>query len=79
MARPYIGAVEAISGNPVKNGTIVVATTGFRYNSAGANSEVYKELDSYVTNEPTIATLEYKYGYRFYNGIFVDGVDGGGP
>ena len=35
----------------------------------------------YVQEYPTIANIEDKYGYRFYNGIFVEvvgGVDGGG-
>jgi hypothetical protein len=31
----------------------------------------------YVKEYPTIAEIDDKYGYRFYNGIFIDGVDNG--
>jgi hypothetical protein len=57
----------AISGNPVKNGTLIVGCyrTGF---PTLPTTIVY---DEYVQNYPTITDLEAKYDNRFYNGIFV--------
>jgi hypothetical protein len=57
---------KAISANPVKNGTILVGKSW-----TGDNST----RDTYVTNTPTMATIEAKYDNRFYNGIFVQLVD----
>jgi len=54
---------KAISGNQIKNGTIVVTTT--------VTGE-YSTIDTYVKNTPTISDIETKYDNRFYNGIFVE-------
>ena len=62
MARPFTDITKSKSSEPVKNGTIVVSTL---------KTGSYKTNDSYVLNTPTIETIESKYGYRFYNGIFV--------
>jgi len=75
MARPFTDIAASITANPVKNGTLLVSTGGFRKGSS-ANSN-YKTNNTYVQNTPTIATIQQKYGYRFYNGIFVNGVDNG--
>jgi hypothetical protein len=53
----------AISGDPVKNGTLVTTTTFTGY---------YSKSDLYVKNSPTISDLQNKYDERFYNGIFVN-------
>jgi hypothetical protein len=37
----------------------------------------YQTYNRYVKEYPTIATIDQKYGNRFYNGIFVAGVDNG--
>ena len=55
--------VKSKSGEPIKNGTIVVSTT-----RTGENSKI----DTYVVNTPAIATIQDKYDNRFYNGIFVN-------
>jgi len=73
--RPFTDIVAANGSNPVKNGTIIVATGGFRKGSS--NDKYYKVYDRYVQNYPTINDIEQKYGNRFYNGIFVAGVDNG--
>lgn len=62
MARPYTDVTKAKSANPIKNGTIVVSTT---------TTGRYKTNDTAVLNVPTIENIDDKYGYRFYNGIFV--------
>jgi hypothetical protein len=54
---------KAISGNQIKNGTIVVTTT--------VTGE-YSTIDTYVKNTPIISDIEAKYDNRFYNGIFVE-------
>jgi hypothetical protein len=54
---------KAISGNQIKNGTIVVTTT--------VTGE-YSTIDTYVKNTPIISDIETKYDNRFYNGIFVE-------
>ena len=46
----------AISGQPIKNRTIVVSAT---------TTGEYGTLNSYVTNKPTIADIEAKYDDRF--------------
>lgn len=63
MARPYTDVTKAKSSNPIKNGTIVVSTT---------TTGRYKTNDTAVLNVPEIASIDDKYGYRFYNGIFVE-------
>lgn len=73
--RPFTDITAVINSNPVKNGTMVVATGGFRF---GSSSNLFtKVYDRYVQNYPTIADIDNKYGYRFYNGIFISGVDNG--
>jgi hypothetical protein len=53
----------AVSGEPVKNGSLVVSAT--------ATGE-YSVNDLYVKNTPTMSDIEDKYDNRFYNGIFVN-------
>ncbi len=62
MARPYTDVTKAKSGSVIKNGTLVVSTTV---------TGKYKTNNSAVLNVPEIGTIDDKYGYRFYNGIFV--------
>lgn len=57
----------AINTNPVKNGTSVIGTT-----VTGRSSTI----NTYASNQPTISDIEAKYDNRFYNGIFVQLVDG---
>jgi len=69
MARPFTDITKSISGNEIKNGTLITTTSV---------TGRYVKDDTYVSNVPALATIFNKYGYRFYNGIFVDGIDGGG-
>ncbi len=46
----------AISGIPVKNGTILVSCTF---------TGEYSTINTYVNNQPTIADIESKYDSRF--------------
>lgn len=72
MSRPYTDITLARSNKPIKNGEGVVGV-GFTGN--------YSTLDTYVNVNPTILTIQNKYGNRFYNGAMVyvwDGIDGGG-
>jgi hypothetical protein len=62
MSRPYTDVTKAKSANPIKNGTLVVSTTV---------TGRYKTNDNTVLNVPAIESIDDKYGYRFYNGIFV--------
>lgn len=62
MARPFTDIAKSISVNPIKNGTLITSTTF---------TGEYSVNDSYVKNTPNIDTIASKYGYRFYNGIFV--------
>ncbi len=62
MPRPFTDIQAAVSGNPVKNGTLIASATF---------TGTYSKLDTYVKNVPTIATIDNKYGNRFDNGIFV--------
>lgn len=50
------------SGDPIKNGTIVVGTSW---------TGNYSTRDTYVKSTPAIETIQDKYDNRFYNGIFV--------
>lgn len=68
MARPFTDIRKSISGNEIKNGTLVTTTSV---------TGRYVKNDTYVSNVPSLATIQAKYGYRFYNGIFVDGINGG--
>jgi len=62
MPRPFTDIQSAISGNEVKNGTIVTSATF---------TGEYNTLNTYVKNYPIIDDIDNKYGNRFYNGIFV--------
>jgi hypothetical protein len=62
MPRPFTDIAKAIVSNPIKNGTIVEGVS-FR----GSKST----LETYTKNTPVIEDIQSKYGYRFYNGIFV--------
>jgi len=70
--RPFTDITKAISANNIKNGTMVVtcARTGF----PDAGTIVYER---YVLNTPILSDIDDKYGYRFYNGIFINSVNGG--
>jgi len=61
--RPFTDITKIQDANPIKNGTIVVSAT---------RTGQYKTNDNTVLNVPTIGNIEDKYGYRFYNGIFVE-------
>ena len=63
MARPFTDIQAAVSGNPVKNGTLITSTTF---------TGEYSQSDTYVKQYPTIVDIADKYGNRFYNGIFVE-------
>ncbi len=63
MSRPFTDIQSAISGNEVKNGTILTSTTF---------TGKYNTLDTYVKNYPIINDIDNKYGNKFYNGIFVN-------
>lgn len=73
--RPFTDISKAISANPIKNKTLLVSTGGFIKGTS--TSIFYKTNNSYVENTPDLATIQSKYGNRFYNGIFVNGVDNG--
>jgi hypothetical protein len=45
-----------VSGQPIKNGTVVVSTTF---------TGEYSTLDTYVLNSPTIEEIQDKYDTRF--------------
>jgi hypothetical protein len=66
MNRPFTDISKSISANPIKNGTLVTSTTF---------TGKYSINDRYVKNTPNIDTIASKYGYRFYNGIFVQLTD----
>jgi len=77
MSRPFTGIQASISGNPVKNGSIVMGTTStgeFATNSPGVTTYGTGVInyDSRIKTTPTISTIASKYGNRFYNGIFVN-------
>lgn len=75
--RPFTDIQASISGNAVKHGSLVMGATftgAFAKTSSGPNI-VDNNLLGYQTtikNTPTISTIANKYGYRFYNGIFVE-------
>jgi hypothetical protein len=66
MSRPYTDIVK-INNNVIKNGSVVTTCT-----SHGN----FNTLNTYVQNYPLIENIQSKYGNRFYNGIFVQLVDG---
>jgi hypothetical protein len=68
-SRPFTDITSAQSGTSViKNGTAVVTCS---------NTGEYSKLDTYVLNTPILTTIDDKYGYRFYNGVFVNIVASG--
>lgn len=67
MARPFTDITKAISSNPIKNGTLLTSTTF---------TGKYSTNDRTVKNTPNLSSIASKYGNRFYNGIFVQLVDG---
>jgi uncharacterized protein YaaQ len=73
--RPFTDITTSISANAIKNGTALVSTGGFIKGTT--TSLFYKAYDKYVNNTPAIATIQSQYGNRFYNGLFVNGVDNG--
>jgi hypothetical protein len=75
MARPFTDITKSISANNIKNGTLLVATGGLRTGSS--SSYFNKVYDQYVQTYPVITDIQSKYGYRFYNGLFIDSVDNG--
>jgi hypothetical protein len=64
--RPFTDITVAISGNPIKNGTLVDTTSKTGY---------YSHYDRYVLNTPASGDIASKYGNKFYNGIFVQLTD----
>ncbi len=62
MNRPFTDIMLIKDGIAIKNGTAVVSTT---------TTGFYKTLDTYVNNKPVIGDIENKYGYKFYNPIWV--------
>ena len=68
MARPFTDIQAAVSGNPVKNGTLIASATF---------TGQYSKSDTSVQQYPTIAELQTRYGQRFYNGIFVQSIGSG--
>lgn len=67
MARPFTDIQAAISGNAVKNCSLITSTTFTGKRSVN---------DVYTKNYPTISDIASKYGDKFYNGIPVSSVDG---
>ena len=71
QTRPFTDVAKSIDGNPIKNGSTIASATFTGSYSVNNNS---------VKNTPVLTDIDDKYGYRFYNGIFVEvigGVDGG--
>jgi len=54
-----IDVIKAITANNIKNGSVVLGRVGGTY-AAGPLAE-----NSSVSNNPTITTIESKYGARF--------------
>jgi hypothetical protein len=60
--RPYSDITVALTGNPIKNGTLIDTTSV---------TGRYSLSNTYVQNTPASGVLATKYGNKFYNGIFV--------
>lgn len=69
--RPYTDITNAKPGESttIRNGLAVVTCS---------RTGTHSVLPTYEHNTPTIGDIDNKYGYRFYNGIFISSVDGGG-
>ena len=66
--RPYTDVTVAITGNPIKNGTLIDTTSKTGH---------YSYSNTYVNNTPTSGIIASKYGNKFYNGIFVNVIGSG--
>lgn len=66
--------IKAISGNEIKNGTMVVScnVTGF------PSSPATIQYNKYVKNTPTITDIENKYDNRFDDPSYYYGIGGSG-
>lgn len=67
--RPFTDITNATVSSTIRNGLAVVTC------SPTGN---YSILATYEHNTPIITDIDDKYGNRFYNGIFINSVDGGG-
>lgn len=67
--RPFTDITNATVSTTIRNGLAVVTC------SRTGNHSI---LETYEHNTPTITDIDDKYGNRFYNGLFINGVDGGG-
>lgn len=67
MPRPFTDISTSKSANPIKNGSAVLSATVKGY---------YVTLNTDVKNTPVLTDIDDKYGYRFYNGIFVELIGG---
>ncbi len=76
--RPFTDVSGIIPTNPVKNGAVVVTTTPTgkhsligTYASSGTTGTTIESYNTYIKSTPRIEDIAAKYGYRFYNGIFI--------
>ena len=67
MPRPFTDISTCKSTNPIKNGSMVLSTNTKGY---------YLTSNGFVSNSPSISDIQAKYGYRYYNGVFVELVGG---
>jgi len=67
MARPFTDIQILDETKPIKNGTITITCTKEGY---------YQTYDRFVLNTPVIEDIQAKYGYRYYNGVLVNLLDG---
>jgi hypothetical protein len=63
MPRPFTDISKSISANPIKNGSAVLSVTAKGY---------FLTLNTDAKNIPIISDIQSKYGYRYYNGMFVE-------
>lgn len=71
MPRPFTDISVAKINQPIKHGSSVVGV-GF--------TGQYKSLNTHTKTMNNAASIQSKYGYRFYNGTMVyvvGGIDGG--
>jgi hypothetical protein len=67
--RPFTDITNATASTTIRNGLSVVTCS---------NTGKHSVLSTYEQNTPIITDIDNKYGNRFYNGVFISGVDGGG-
>lgn len=60
---------KSIPGNPIKNGTIIVSTKP-------TGSKESDNLNTYVSNQPEIGDIEFKYDNRFDDPSYYGGISG---